>query len=70
MDTLDGCFSVMAFYNLSLHNCCHSEAGRTGHCGKEQLLLSSVPSRSLALVSLKNGSCARSSALKCSQQVS
>lgn len=69
MDTLGGCFSVMAFYNLSLHNCCHSEAGRTDHSGEEQLLLSSVPSRSLALVTLKNRSCARSSVLKCSGQV-
>jgi len=70
MDTLGGCFSVMAFYDLSLHNCCHSEAGRTDHSGIEKLLLSSVPSRSLPLVTLKNRSCAKSSALKCSGQFS
>lgn len=61
---------MTAFYELSLHNCCQSEAGRTDRPGKEQLLLSSIPSRSLALLTLKNRTCAGSAALKCSGRIS
>lgn len=67
---MDGHPGWMFLCDLNLHNCCCYKAGRTDHSGNEQLLLNLVPSRPLALVMLKNGSCARSSALKCAEQVS
>lgn len=67
---MDGHPGWTFFCDLNLHNRCCYKAGRPDHSGNEQLLLNLVPYRPLALVVLKNGSCARSSALKCAEQVS